>query len=146
MNNIWILADAQEGENREGTEVGSEPVGENDVSEEKTTEVVGDNGGKAPAGEGEAPPPSPWIRFAPLIILMIFMYFILLRGPKKKQEKHNNLVKSIKKNDRIQTIGGIIGTVIEVRDKEIIIKIDESSNTRMRITKGAVGSVLTEES
>ena len=55
------------------------------------------------------------------------------------------MVKSLTKNDKIHTIGGIIGTVIDVRDEEITIKIDESNNTKMKITPGAVRTVLTAE-
>ena len=51
----------------------------------------------------------------------------------------------LKKNDKVCTIGGIYGTVIEVRDKEIVIKIDESNNTKMKVTPGAIRNVATEE-
>jgi preprotein translocase subunit YajC len=55
------------------------------------------------------------------------------------------MIESLKKNDRVQTIGGILGTVLDVKDNEITIKIDESNNTKMRIIPGAVSRVITEE-
>jgi preprotein translocase subunit YajC len=55
------------------------------------------------------------------------------------------MVKSLQKNDRVRTIGGIFGTVIEVRDKEVIIKIDESNNTKMRVSPNAISSVVGDE-
>ena len=73
------------------------------------------------------------------------MYLFMIRGPKKKQQEHSKMVSSLKKNDRVCTIGGIYGTVIEVRDKEIVLKIDESNNTKMKVTLGAIRSVAAEE-
>ena len=55
------------------------------------------------------------------------------------------MVKSLQKNDKIQTIGGVIGTVLDVRDDEITVKIDESNNTKIKITPGAVSTVLNKE-
>ena len=146
MNNIWILAEAGNGvENTKGTELGSTDAVETESSEDVTTPVTTEDG--SPPADGETPPPpaSDLMKFAPLIVLFIIMYFMLMRGPKKKQEKHTKMVKSIQKNDRIQTIGGIIGTVIEIKENEIVIKIDESNNTKMRITKGAVSTVLSDD-
>ena len=73
------------------------------------------------------------------------MYMLLFRGPKKKQQKHKQMVQELKKNDRIRTIGGILGTVIDVKDDEITIKIDEANNTKIKIIPGAIGTVLSDE-
>ena len=43
---------------------------------------------------------------------------------------------------RVRTIGGIFGTVLDVRDDEIVLKIDESTNAKMRISPSAVATVL----
>jgi len=55
------------------------------------------------------------------------------------------MVASLKKNDRVRTIGGILGTIIDVRDDEIVLKIDEANNTKIRIIPSAVAQVLTDE-
>lgn len=99
-------------------------------------------------GEGDTGPKSFMEQNGMLIwmgVLFIVMYMFMIRGPKKKQQQHTNMVKSLKKNDRVCTIGGIYGTVIEVREKEIVIKIDESNNTKMKVTPGAIRNVATEE-
>ncbi len=54
------------------------------------------------------------------------------------------MVAALKKNDRVRTIGGILGTVLDVRDDEIVLKIDEATNTKMRIVPSAVATVLGE--
>jgi len=80
-----------------------------------------------------------------MALMFVVLYFFMIRGPRQKQKQHEQMLKAIKKNDRIQTIGGILGTVLEVRDDEVLIKIDEATNTKMRITRGAVSRVLGEE-
>jgi preprotein translocase subunit YajC len=65
------------------------------------------------------------------------------RMRKKQQQKRQDELGGIRKNARIMTIGGIYGTVVQVRDdKKVVIKIDETTNTRMTISRSAVRSVL----
>ena len=52
------------------------------------------------------------------------------------------MVSSLKNNDRVRTIGGIFGTVLDVRDDEIILKIDEATNTKIRVIPSAIATVL----
>ncbi|TFG49116.1 MAG: preprotein translocase subunit YajC [Candidatus Brocadiia bacterium] len=69
-------------------------------------------------------------------------YFILFRGPQKKQQQIKKMVQALQKNDRILTVGGIYGTIVEIKDNEITIKIDESNNTKMRISRNAIADNL----
>ncbi|MGD0784947.1 MAG: preprotein translocase subunit YajC [Sedimentisphaerales bacterium] len=77
-----------------------------------------------------------------IVLLFAVMYFILFRGPKKRQQQQDQLVKALKKNDRVQTIGGILGTVLEVTDTEITLKVDESNNTKIRVLPSAINKVI----
>ena len=52
------------------------------------------------------------------------------------------MVKALGKNDRVRTIGGILGTVIDVKDNELTIKIDESNNTKIKVVPGAIAEVI----
>ena len=53
----------------------------------------------------------------------------------------------LKKNDRILTLGGIYGTVVSVQKDagDVTIKVDESSNARLRITRSSIGQILHED-
>ena len=73
------------------------------------------------------------------------MYFILFREPRKRQRQQQQMVQSIKKNDKVRTVGGIIGTVVDVKDDEIVLKVDESNNTKIRIMASAIGKNLSNE-
>ncbi len=137
MDNMWILAQTESGQ--APSRVGSEPV---------ETE-----GGATTTAPGEPPQPnaqpqkpgSPLMSLLPLIIIMVFMYLLLFRGPRKQQQQQRQMVQTLKKNDRVRTIGGIIGTVVEVRGDEVHLKIDEANNTKIWIVTSAINKNLSEE-
>jgi len=136
------LAQAGEGaaDSTEGMTISSEDV-------EQTTQetVVVDGSNDAPAKEIASKREPGLMQYLPLIVIFVVMYMLLFRGPRKKQQKHQQMVKSLRKNDRVRTIGGILGTVIDVKDDEITVKIDESNNTKIKITASAVSTVLSDE-
>lgn len=104
----------------------------------------------AAPGAAEAPTtqksPAPgWVGFLPWILIAVVFYMFLLR-PKNKQEKQRvAMLSALKKGDRIQTIGGIMGTVVETRDDEVIVKVDETSNTKITFSRSAIHRVREEE-
>ena len=55
------------------------------------------------------------------------------------------MVQSLTKNDRVQTIGGIIGTVVDIKEDEITLKIDESNNTKIKILRTAIGRNMSKD-
>lgn len=60
------------------------------------------------------------------------VYFLLIRPSRKKEKNRIEMLKNIKKNDRVITSGGIYGIVTAVGDNEITLKIDETNNVRVR--------------
>lgn len=101
--------------------------------------------GQAEDGQGQAPG-GPGLEglLLPLLLLVLLIVFIWL--PQRRERKRMEEVQSsLKKNVRVQTRGGIIGTVAEVRDHEVLLKIDENTNTRLRLARSAILSVIPEE-
>ena len=76
-----------------------------------------------------------------LFALIILMFWWSSRSKKKQEQKHRDMLSGLKKGDKITTLGGIIGTVIEVRDDEVVVKVDETNNVRMRFIRGAIRDV-----
>jgi preprotein translocase subunit YajC len=89
-------------------------------------------------------PPSAMPMLIGLAVFFAIFYFVLMRGNRKQRRERQNLIANIAKNDRVLTIGGIIGTVASVRDNEVVVKVDESSNTKMTFLKSAIQKVITE--
>ncbi len=138
MANVWIIAQA--GNDQAPTRITSEPV----AGGEESTVVVPDPDGGPPATGADRPAAS-WMQFMPLVLIFVVMYLFLMRGPRKQQQRHKQMVQSLNKNDRVRTIGGIFGTVVEVRGDEVVLKIDESNNTKIRVSTSAIGKNLSQE-
>lgn len=134
MNNIWILAQAHDADAPSG--VTSGPI----TTEQTSTTVAASDANAPGAGAREQKPFIPPVVL--LILMFVVMYLILFRGPRKKQQQHKKMVQTLQKNDRVRTIGGIIGTIVDVRDDEITLKIDESNNTKIKIATSAIGKNL----
>jgi preprotein translocase subunit YajC len=98
----------------------------------------------APATNGSQAQPqgSPMSLLVMFVIFIGIFYFIALRPRQKEQKKRDQMLKAIKKYDKVMTIGGIIGTVMEVREDEIIIKVDDNSNTRIKFTRSAIQRII----
>ena len=80
-----------------------------------------------------------------MIPVFIIMYVLMIRPQKQKEKERKEMISKIKKNDRVVTIGGIHGTVVTVKDNEVVLKVDESSNTRLKLTKSAIAKVADQE-
>jgi len=138
MNNLWILAQTEGGNAPSG--ITDEPV----TSDEQTTSTT-QSDSNAPQPQSTIGQRSPLMQFLPIILLFVVMYMLVFRGPRKKQQQHKQMIQSLSKNDRVQTIGGIIGTVVDIRDDEITLKIDESNNTKIKIIRSAIGRNITKD-
>ncbi len=79
-----------------------------------------------------------WPMFA---IIGVFLLISIMTGRKDKKRRES-LMKGLGKGDKVQTIGGILGTVVEVGDDDVLLRVDETSNTRIRFAKAAVQQVL----
>ena len=80
-----------------------------------------------------------------MLAMFAIMYFIMIRPQKKRQKEQKKMLQEVGKGTRIRTIGGIIGTIVSEQEDEVVIKIDETTNTKMRIVRSAIGKVITEE-
>jgi preprotein translocase subunit YajC len=81
-------------------------------------------------------------------IMFLYMFIVQRPAMKREQEARNTLLKNLKKNDRIVTTGGIYGVVtnLQLDADEITIRVDETTNTKIKITRSAVHRVLGGES
>lgn len=99
--------------------------------------------GPAPGGGGTAPQgPFGSMQFIYIMVgvmgLMIVMQMLTGRKEKKRRQE---MLSSMKKGDRVQTSGGIIGTIQEVYDDEMVLRLEEG---RVRVSRGAVQGVIKE--
>lgn len=60
----------------------------------------------------------------PFALIMVLMYFMMIRPQKKAQEKTKNMLDSLKKGDTVVTIGGLHGMIDEVREADKTVVVD----------------------
>ena len=83
--------------------------------------------------------PSPLLNLMPVILIFVIFYFLLLRPQKKAQAEHKKMINSLKKNDEVITSGGIHGTIMNVKDHTVILKVDD--NVKVEIQKNAIATM-----
>lgn len=106
-----------------------------------------------PTSAPAVPPPQPSVfvqifssPLFPLALLILFMYVFVFRSKKKEENKRETMLKALKKGDRIQTIGGLLGTVVDAREDEVVVKVDETANVKLRFIRSAIHKVIEPES
>ncbi len=91
----------------------------------------------APQQGGQSTPG--WAGFVPLVLLLVVFYFVLIRPQQKKAKEHQQLLTTLRPGDKVVTSGGIVGTVLAVKDKAVTLR---SADAKLEITKGAVSEIL----
>lgn len=76
------------------------------------------------------------ISFLPLILIMVVFYFFFIRPQMKKAKEQKNFREALKKGDKVVTIGGIHGKIVDLKDNTIILDVD--NGTKLTIEKSAV--------
>jgi preprotein translocase subunit YajC len=75
---------------------------------------------------------------APLFLIAVIFYFLLVRPQKREREKQDNLLKALKKNDRVVTIGGVVGTIVNIEPESKVVTLKVDDNTRMVFLRSAI--------
>ena len=73
-------------------------------------------------------------------LIIVVFYFLVIRPQNKKQKDAKKMLQSIKRGDRVVTIGGMHGSVESVKEDAVVLKVDE--NVRLKFSKSAVSQVL----
>ncbi len=83
-----------------------------------------------------------WGLLLPFIVFFLIFYFLIIVPEKKQKKRHIEMVKSLKKGDRVKTSGGIIGTITRVDDRTVSIKTGQSV---IKLDKFSVVQLLSSE-
>ena len=77
-----------------------------------------------------------WSMWIMLALIFGVMWFFMIRPQRKQQKELQNFRDSLQRGDKVVTIGGIYGTVCEVRDDSVLIEVDNS--VKIRVSKQAI--------
>lgn len=85
--------------------------------------------------------PDPLINMlVPLLMVLPIFYFLLWRPQQQRLKEHRAMIDAVKRGDTVVTSGGIVGTVIKVRD-DGEVEVEIAKDTRVRIVKGSISDV-----
>jgi preprotein translocase subunit YajC len=87
----------------------------------------------------DAAAPNPLTMFVPMILIFAVIYLFIIRPQKKKEDTRKAMVAAAKKGDRVVTIGGLHGKVIQVDETSVLLEVDGS--VKLRYDKAALASI-----
>lgn len=90
-----------------------------------------------PPSDGSNPPA--WVQLLPLILLFVLMYFVLLRPQMRRQKEQEKLIAKVKTGDRVLAAGGIYGTVTNLKDQMVVLKV--ADNVKIEVLRSSITSV-----
>jgi preprotein translocase subunit YajC len=96
----------------------------------------------APQAGGEAPGAGSLLtNIIPFAAIILIFYFLLIRPQNKKRKETEKMLSALKKGDKVVTIGGIHGTVQNVKESTVLLKVDD--NVKIEFLRTAISSVIT---
>jgi len=84
-------------------------------------------------------PASSMVQLVPFLLMFLIFYVLVIRPHKKEQDDKKKKIAALKKNDAVVTAGGIHGTVVNVKETTVILRVDD--NVRIEFDKEAITSV-----
>ncbi|MEZ6129666.1 MAG: preprotein translocase subunit YajC [Planctomycetaceae bacterium] len=102
--------------------------------------------GDAAPGGGAAQV-NPLVQMAPMLVMFVVMfYFIVLRPQQREQKERAARLASLKKNDKVLTIGGIIGTIVDLSNDGTRVTLRVDDGTRIKFTRSSIQGPYEEKS
>jgi preprotein translocase subunit YajC len=100
----------------------------------------------AALGQAAAPQsPNLFGMLLPMLLIIVVMYFLMIRPQQKRQKAHQAMISSIKSGDRVVIAGGIYGTVAGVDEHKNVMHVKIDENVKIKVERASVTRVLTEE-
>ncbi|MAZ99741.1 MAG: preprotein translocase subunit YajC [Rhodospirillaceae bacterium] len=79
---------------------------------------------------------------APLVLIFVVFYFLLIRPQQKRAKEHKEMLLKIRRNDKIVTNGGLIGKVAKVNDDRDELELEIAENVRVKVRRGMIAEVV----
>lgn len=78
-----------------------------------------------------------------IVALFAILYFLMIRPQQQRQKKHQEMIKSLRPDDIVTTVGGIFGTIVKLKEDSIILRI--ADNVRIEVLKNSISQVISKE-
>jgi preprotein translocase subunit YajC len=81
-----------------------------------------------------------WSMLLPFVLMFAIFYFLLIRPQQKKAKELRAMLNALQKGDRVTTIGGLHGTIDQLTDDTVVLKVNDS--TKLTYDRSAIKSVI----
>ena len=99
----------------------------------------------APPVAGKAAP-NPLIQIVPLVLIFVVFYFFMIRPQQKKQKDREKVLDSLKRGDKVVTIGGVHGTVAGIDTEKKTVLVQVSDSTKITFDRTAIANIDKQDS
>ncbi len=82
---------------------------------------------------------SPLFQLVPFLLMFLVFYLLVIKPQKKEREELRKKINALKKNDPVITAGGLHGTVVNIKEKTIILRVDD--NVKLEFDKEAITKI-----
>jgi preprotein translocase subunit YajC len=79
--------------------------------------------------------------FVPMILIFVIFYVLLIRPQSKERKKREEQLRSVRKHDKVVTNGGMHGTVVALNESDVVLRVDDASNVRIRVERSALWQI-----
>jgi preprotein translocase subunit YajC len=88
-----------------------------------------------------------WVSLLPFLPILIFFYLFLIRPQQRQEKQRREMLSALKKNDRVMTAGGIIGTVssIDSTGEKVVVRVDDDKGVKLTVGRSYISRILTSE-
>lgn len=87
---------------------------------------------------------NPLFFFSQFLLIIGIFYFLVIRPQRQEQKKRQGMLERLQKNDEVVTTGGIHGTIVNVKDKTVVLRIDD--NVKIELERSCVAAVSKQQS
>jgi preprotein translocase subunit YajC len=85
---------------------------------------------------------SPLMSIAPLALIFVVFYFLIIRPQQRKIKDHNDMIKALRRGDKVVTAGGVIGVINKVEADDILV-LEVAPDIRIRVIRDTISNVIT---
>jgi preprotein translocase subunit YajC len=96
--------------------------------------------GAAAAADGAQGGGSAWLSLLPFVLMFAIFYFLLIRPQQKRQKTRNMMLGNLKKGDKVVTVGGMHGKIVELSDDVAVLLVNDA--TRLTFNRSAIDNVV----
>jgi len=82
-----------------------------------------------------------WGGFITLIFIFVIFYLLLILPQQKRQKQHRKMIEALKKGDEVVTMGGVHGTIVQLDESTVVLRVDKEKDIKIKFNRSAVSTI-----